>query len=241
VTDKPPKVVICCPTYTRPHQAVLDALEAAIPAMDAAGIDHNLVWRIGSPYISAARAEMLRKALDAKADIIVFLDHDVAFQPGDIVKLIQTPGDVVAGLYRYKDPDGPPKFMGCLDTDESGAVKPRADGCVKATRIPAGFMKITPAAVDRFMLAYPELTYGPAHNPSTDLFNHGAHDRVWWGEDMAFSRRWVDCGGEIWVIPDLDLEHHDAGAAYPSNFQEFMLRQPGGALDPQRQPTASAA
>lgn len=229
MTDKPPKLVICCPTYTRPHPAVLAAIEAAIPAMDSAGIDHNLVWEIGCPYISAARATMLRKALDAKADIIVFLDHDVAFSPADLVKLVQTTGDVVAGLYRYKKPGEPEEFMGGLDTDPEGRVRGRADGCIKAVRIPAGFMKVTKEAVDRFMRAYPELCYGSPSAPAVDLFNHGAHDWIWWGEDMAFSRRWIDCGGEIWVIPDLDLVHHDGEHAYPSNYHEFLLRQPGGA------------
>lgn len=30
---------------------------------------------------------MLRKALDAQADVIVFIDHDVSWAPGDLLKL----------------------------------------------------------------------------------------------------------------------------------------------------------
>lgn len=223
MTDRT-RVVICCPTYTRPHPATLEAIEAAVPAMDAADIDHSLVWEISNPYISGARATMLRKALDAKADIIVFLDHDVSFRPQDLVALIQAEGDVVAGLYRFKKPGEPEEYMGVLDTDATGHVKGRADGCIRATRIPAGFMKITKEAVDRFIKVYPELCYGPRYSPSVDLFNHGAHDGTWWGEDYAFSRRWIDCGGDIWVIPDLDLIHHGSDEAFPGNFHEFMLR-----------------
>jgi hypothetical protein len=239
MTDKPPKVVICCPTYTRPHQATLDAIEAAIPAMDAAGIDHNLVWEVGSPYISGARATMLRKALDVKADVIVFLDHDVSFRPQDLVSLIQTPGDVVAGLYRYKKPAEPEEYMGDIAYDLAGRpigenAGPAETLVLKALRIPAGFMKITKEAVGRFMKAYPELCYGPGYAASVDLFNHGAHEGVWWGEDMAFSRNWIDCGGEIWVIPDLDLTHHNADEAFPGNFHQFLMRKPGGANDPAR-------
>ncbi len=40
--------------------------------------------------------------------------------------------------------------------------------------------------------------------------------------------RWRDCGGEIALVPDLDLIHHAGAKAYPGNFHEFMLRQPGG-------------
>lgn len=222
------KAVICCPTYSRPHKATLDAIEAAIPALDAAGIDHQLVWEIGCPYISGARATMLRKALDAKADIIVFLDHDVSFTPADLVKLIQAEGEVVAGLYRFKKPDEPDEYMGCLETNADFTPIVRADGFLKANRIPAGFMKITKEAVDRFMKGYPALCYGPSYAPAVDLFNHGAHEGVWWGEDYAFSRNWTALGGEIWVIPDLSLTHHSADTAYPGNYHEFLLRQPGG-------------
>lgn len=78
------------------------------------------------------------------------------------------------------------------------------------------------------MKAYPELVYGPAYAPSVDLFNHGAHKGCWWGEDYAFSRNWTDCGGDIWLVPDLDLNHHTADEVFVGNFHKFMLSQPGG-------------
>lgn len=234
MTDKPLRVVICCPTFTRPHPATLEAIEAAVPMLEAAGIDHNIVWEISNPYISGARAAMLRKALDAQADIVVFLDHDVSFRPQDLLALIQAEGEVVAGLYRYKKPGEPEEYMGQLDTLDDGTVKARADGCLKALRVPAGFLRVTKEAIERFMRAYPHLCYGSPISPSVDLFNHGAHDGVWWGEDMAFSRNFIDCGGEIWVIPDLDLTHHSAEEAFPGNYSKFLLRQPGGRDDPAR-------
>lgn len=219
------KVVICIPTLTRPYQQTLDAIAASIPPLDAAGIDHQMVAEIGCPYISGARATMLRKALDAGADTIIFIDHDISWHPADLVKLAQTDGDVIAGLYRFKQ-DGEVKYMGVLD-DLDGAVQVRKDGCIKATRVPAGFLKITRKAVNQFMQAYPHLMYGEACSPSVDLFNHGAHKGAWWGEDYAFSRNWIDCGGEIWVVPDVTLTHHGV-EDYPGNYHEFLLSQPGG-------------
>jgi hypothetical protein len=55
-----------------------------VPAMDAAGIEHSMVWEVGCPYVSHARATMLRKALDWGAEAIVFLDHDLSFEPGPV-------------------------------------------------------------------------------------------------------------------------------------------------------------
>ena len=185
-----------------------------------------MVNEVGCPYISAARATMLRKALDVKADMIVFIDHDLSWRAEDLLKLLETEGDVVAGLYRFKY-DDKVEYMGVLD-DLDGKPQVRADGCLRGERVPAGFLKVTRNAVNKFMQAYPHLVYGEVSNPSIDLFNHGAHKGAWWGEDYAFSRNWRDCGGEIWIVPDLNLTHHSATTAYPGNYHEFLLRQPGG-------------
>lgn len=221
------KVVFCCPTVTRPYQQFLDAMRAEIPLLDAAEIDHSLVWEIGCPYISHARATMLRKALDTKPDAVVFLDHDLSWEPGSLVRLIQTPGDVVAATYRFKKADE--EYMGLWRIGEHKVAMVRDDGCVRGEWVPAGFLKVTAHAVHRFMGAYPELVYGPRYHPSVDLFNHGAHDGLWYGEDYAFSRNWNAIGGEIWIVPDLQVDHHGAdGTAYPGNLHDFLCRQPGG-------------
>jgi glycosyltransferase involved in cell wall biosynthesis len=220
------KVVFCLPTITRPYQQTLDSLKASAPLIADAGWDHAMVTEIGCPYISGARATMLRKALDSGADAIVFIDHDLSWRPADLLKLIETKGDVVAGTYRFKTPEEV-RYMGVID-DDNGAPKLREDGCIKATRVPAGFLKVTKEAVGRFMAVYPHLMYGPAYAPSVDLFNHGAHNGAWWGEDYAFSRNWIDAGGDIWLVPDLSLDHHAKDESFPGNYHEFLLRQPGG-------------
>lgn len=221
------KVVLCVPTLTRPHQATIESIKNSVPLLESAGYEHYMVSEIGCPYISAARSTMLRKALDVKADIIVFIDHDVSWKPSDLLKLIETDGDVVAGLYRFKQ-DGEVKYMGVLDDDKDGMPKVREDGAIKADRVPAGFLKITRNCVNRFMQAYPHLMYGEASNPSIDIFNHGAHKGAWWGEDYSFSRNWIDAGGDIWIVPDLDINHHSKDEVFEGNYHEFLLRQPGG-------------
>lgn len=226
-----PRVCFCIPTVKRPYQQTLDSLEASVPLLDAAGIDHCLVNEVGNPYISAARATMLRKALDAKADVVVFIDHDVSWDARDLLTLIQTDGDVVAGTYRFKQEAV--EYMGTIHTNIEGYPIVRGDGAIKARLVPAGFLKVTAKAVDRFMTAYPHLCYGPKFAQSVDLFNHGAHEGVWWGEDYAFSRNWEACGGEIWLIPDLNLTHNGPDKSYPGNFHQYLARQPGGALEGQ--------
>lgn len=212
------------------------ALEQSVPLVTAAGWEEGCVEERGNPYISAARSIMLRKALDAQADVIVFLDYDLSWTPGALLRLIETPGDVVAGTYRFKKE--PEEYMAALVTQPDERPIVREDGCIKADRVPAGFLKVTREAVDKFMTAYPGLCYGPRYSLSVDLFNHGAHEGVWYGEDYAFSRNWTEKCGDIWIVPDLDITHHSPHRAYPGNFHKFMLRQPGGSEDPDRKDAA---
>lgn len=218
------KVIFATPSLNGPTAPYIASLEQSIPLIKDAGWEEGYAQEVGNPYISAARSSLLRKALDAKADAIVYLDYDLSWNPPDLLRLLETPGDVVGGTYRFKKDE--PEYMAAIYTDDLGRPVLRGDGCMKADRLPAGFLKITKDAVERFMEAYPDLVYGPRYNPSVDLFNHGAHKGVWWGEDYAFSRNWREAGGELWLVPDLDIAHHSGERAYPGNFHKFMMAQP---------------
>lgn len=220
------KAVLCVPTVKYPFKQCVDAIEASIASIKGAGWALGIVGETGNPYISCARATMLRKAMDAKADVVVFIDHDVSWEPHALLKLIETKGDVVAGTYRFKREEE--EYMGALLPDIHGRPQVREDGCVKAHSIPAGFLKITANGVNKFMREYPELCFGDRFALSVDLFNHGAHEGMWYGEDYAFARRWREKCGEIWVIPDLNLTHHSPEKDYPGNFHRYLLRQDGG-------------
>lgn len=211
------KVVFCVPFLHKPTDPFIKALEDSIPAVEAAGWEHGLAQHMGNPYISSARAEMTRKALDAGADVIMYLDYDVSWSPEDMVKILEIEEYVVAGTYRFKC-DDKIEYMGMLKTDEGGKLLLGNHGCVQAERAPAGFLKVTRGAIGLFAKKYPELLYGDPMKPHLDLFNHGAHGGVWWGEDYAFSRRWNETGNPLWLYPDLNINHHSSNKIYRGNF-----------------------
>jgi len=213
------KVVFCTPTLTKLMPEFISSLEASVPVIEAADWEHGMTVEQGNAYISGARATMLRKALNALADVIVFLDYDLSWPPEALLKLIETEGDVVAGTYRFKKDEE--EYMGWLEI-VNHAVQVRDDGALKATHVPAGFLKITRRAVNRFMDGYPELIYGERCLPHIDLFNHGAMGDRWFGEDYAFSKRWTELDGDIWLVPDLEITHHSSDAAYPGNFWRYV-------------------
>ena len=222
-------VALCCPFMDRPTSHLVESLERAVPLLREHGWKDVFIPEIGCPYISNARATMLRKALDIGAETIVFLDYDLSFDPQDLLRLIEAPDQVNAGTYRFKKPEV--EYMATLKVQPDDRPIVREDGLIQADKVPAGFLKITKEGVQRFMRAFPELLYGDPDHYSIDLFNHGAHKGVWYGEDYAFSRRWAELGGEIWLLPNLNLNHHSASQTYAGNFHEFLLAQPGGSKE----------
>lgn len=230
------RVAICTPSWERPTDAYIQALESSVPALDAAGWEHAAAFEVTNPYISAARASMLGQALAWGADVVVFIDDDVSWEPADLIKLIETDGDVVAGNYRYKN-DDEVRFMGKPFLGERGhPIVRQSDGAVLMLAVPAGFLKVTRAGVMRFLEAYPHLRMNwKDDGVNVDLFNHGVWNGVWFGEDFGFSRNWNDLGGQIWCVPDLNLTHNSRGyfgkgglrwhpeKAYPSNYHRYLL------------------
>lgn len=218
------KLVACIPTVARPHAATLAALEACYPAVVAAGWSFDLVCEIGNAYISGARSVLTRKAMEAGADVVVYIDHDVSWQPNDLLALIEADGDVVAGTYRYKRE--PADYMGFPLDDGQGRAHIRHDGAIEMFSIPAGFMRITRAGIEKFATGYPHLVYGQKLGQRhVDLFNHGAHDDVWYGEDYAFSRNWRALGEKIWLLPKLRIDHHTGDQVWRGCYHDYLISQ----------------
>ena len=205
----------------KPHPAFIRSLENSLPVLEQNGWEHSVAIEENCPYISAARSKLIRKAMDEKPDAIVFLDYDVSWTPTAILKLLNAEGHVVAGTYRFKSENI--KYMGSLEVGPNGNPIRRADGALSAYCVPAGFLKVTPHAVNAFAKAYPQLLFGPTMSPDLDMFNHGVIDGIWYGEDYAFCKRWKEAGGEIWLLPNLDICHNTATKCFVGNFHEYLL------------------
>jgi len=206
---------------TKPTGPFIRSLEATLPIIEELGWTHQFAVEQNCPYISAARSKLIRKAMDTSPDVIVFLDYDVSWAPADMVKLLETKGDVVAGTYRFKDTEE--RYMGALEVGPNKMPIARNDGTLEAYCVPAGFLKVTPVAVNAFAKFYPELLFGPPMSPDLDMFNHGVIDGIWYGEDYAFCKRWKDAGGKIWLIPDLNIDHNSSDTCYAGNFHRYLL------------------
>ena len=245
------KVALCIPTRKEPFPQMVEAVDRSIASIKAAGHVVGASTVAGSAYISWAAGLLVAKAMLWGADAAVLIEEDMSFGEDALLKLIETPGDVVAGNYRYKSDIV--EYMGfpLLAGDAGGAYdKPilsegerstmliRKDGCIVGKSAPAGFLKITRQCVERFRRAYPDAICDDTRQGTefTDLFKHGGHNGVWYGQDFAFCRRWRDCGETVWIQPDLDISHwikKDDGTyvEYAGNYRKHLIEKHGVEFD----------
>lgn len=178
----PPKgggPVVACVTC-RPISAQCDS---ALMALQGRGVQ---VWRVrNSSLLCNVRSQVLERAFQGGADRMLFVDDDIAFDPGHALHLLfdELPADCVAagGLYAVK---GEPRL--CAWGFE-GPIEIGTPGFVPVEHIGAGFLMITRKAFDALQdlpgVVDAGMWYRPYFCPGVFDF-HG--NPVLLGEDYAF-------------------------------------------------------
>lgn len=167
----------------------------------------NVFDESGNAMIGDCRGLIVSKFLDSDGTDLVFVDSDVAWEAGALVKLVDYPVDFVAGLYpQRRDP-----INYCCQWDTS---KPEIElsehGLIEVMGVPAGFMRLSRAMLEKMVEAYPDTQFFCEQAPDKtvhDLFGPYRVGKIKFGEDYAFCRRWRDIGGRVWIDPEIQMGH----------------------------------
>ena len=96
------KVFIAIPAYDRKISVeTARSLWNEQAVAREAGVDVQVSFAPGNSLITHARNQCVREFITSCADRLVFLDSDVAWEPGDLLKVALRPEDFVGGGYRY--------------------------------------------------------------------------------------------------------------------------------------------
>lgn len=176
-------------------------------AASLAGVELRVSFVPGSSLITQARNQAARDFIDSDADRMVFVDADVAWEPGALIRIASHPVDFCGGAYRYKDQlEGYP--VGWLDKPDLWADP--ATGLLEVAMLPGGFLSLSREVFTRLSKAHPDRAYSFHGHTFFAFFHCPPGD----GEDGAFCRDWRDAGGQIWLDPTLTLTHVDGGRQY---------------------------
>jgi hypothetical protein len=143
----------------------------------------------------------------------VFIDDDMSWEDGALLRLLSHPVDLVAGVY--------PKRQDKLEYPVRrlpGAELDRQSGLLEVRHLPTGFMRITRACAVEMIQKHQHLAYydqDVAHTKTSyalfwfDLMK-GESDTDLpeiWGEDYTFCRRWREIGGKCYLDTYLTFRH----------------------------------
>jgi len=166
------------------------------------GVNILVIWEIGCSMIGVARNKIARRFLQSKGDCLVFVDSDISWKGGDLIRLAKSPEKVIGATYRAKRDDD---YFHVRGTPEKRGDLWKVDG------LPGGFIKIAREAFE----AIPAAEYEDLDGTKTkDFFPTGMHEGAIWGEDYGFCRLWRETGGDVLLDPTIILRHHDGLKAY---------------------------
>lgn len=169
----------------------------------------------GDPYLAKVRNLCVARAIRQYPMLtdFFFIDADVSYPADAVLRFLQSDVDVIAGIYPKKNDSLEfPAFLEMTD-DKEFIVK---NGLYMATGVPTGFLRIKRHVLDKMAAASGQYTDGTGHGELTaNIFEMGycpdnekdAGKGEWWGEDFAWSRKWRQMGGELWIDPDIDFGH----------------------------------
>jgi hypothetical protein len=210
------RIFAVVPAYDRKiHVETARSLLNEQGAARAAGVELQTAFVPGCSLITQARNQAVAEFLKSDADRMVFIDSDLEWEPGALLKIAAAPVDFCGGAYRYKsEPEGYP--VSWLDRPELWA-DPKT-GLIEVAMLPGGFISLSRSVFGRLKEAHPDRRYS-FHGEVFQAFFHCPPGD---GEDGAFCRDWRDAGGQIWLDPTLTLTHVDGAQKYTGNIGNWL-------------------
>lgn len=214
------KVFVAIPAYTgQVHVGAAASLVQSAYEVAADGVLLDVRMQAGDSLITFARNLLLAQFLASDCTDLVFVDSDISWEAGALLRLLSHPVDFVAGAYRYKrdDEDYP---IGWLPKDELHAE----NGLLEVARVPFGFVRLTRAACYRMTAVAADKPFRHRSAPEIQchaIFDLEYRDGTYIGEDFVFCDRWRGQGGKVWLDPELSLTHHGQ-KSYPGHIGNWL-------------------
>jgi len=159
--------------------------------------------------ITDARAAIVSKFLRSPCTDLVYLDWDVVWEKGALLKLVDHPVDFVGGIYpQRRDP-----ITYSIRTVKEGRVldaDPKTGLC-EVAGLHGGFMRLRRHVLEHMVVQYRDRAFERDGQIWVDLFgdyfyiSNGQRRKL--GEDYAFCQRWRDMGGKVWLDPSIRIGH----------------------------------
>ena len=202
------KVMIGMPCYSsKVHFQTMRSLLLDAVNIIGRGDKFSIAEDLGNSDIAGSRAAIFGAFVRSDADVLVFIDDDIFWTPGSLIKLIDQPVDVIGGIYpKKREPLEWPFKIGIKDEYRVDSTT----GLMEVMGLPGGFMKISRNCAEKMTEAYPRQTLRSTSEhsqfwPVFDPYEMPDGNRL--SEDFSFCQRWLDIGGQVWADFELEMGH----------------------------------
>lgn len=213
------KIFVAIPTYD--GKIGIETVRCLLNEQAASGLSGDelkVALLAGCSLIPMGRNQLAQEFMDSDADRLVFVDADVSWEPGALLKIAHASPDVVGGAYRYKqETEGYP--VGWLAKKELWSDE---HGLLEVASLPGGFLAINRSAFETLKAAHADRSYTHFGHKVHCFFHAPFADGRLYGEDAAFCRDWAECGGTIWLDPELTLTHWDGNRPYAGTIGRWL-------------------
>lgn len=217
------KILVATPVYDGklPVEVVRSLLNEQAAAI-LSGDELTFRFLSSCSHPAMGRNQLAQDFMDSECERLVFLDSDVTFEPGSILKIAKHPVDFVGGAYRFKmnDETYPVGWIfGDLQADEHGLLE--------VMTLPGGFLSLSRKVFETLQAKYPERAYEHFGKKAHCYFQMPFSNGHLCGEDSFFCLEWRDAGGKVFLDPELTLTHWDFNNPYVGHIGKWLKAKNG--------------
>jgi hypothetical protein len=190
---------ICVETAYSLNVEIYESLNRNVPFL--------VQYHEGDSMIHRCRNMMMMRFLASDFTDLIFLDSDVGFESGALMKLVSHPVDIVGAAYPFKtDEMGfPVRYM-----NADGLYADPEHGLLEMYAMPAGCLRITRKALEAMIAKFPELKYAEHNAPqghAYSFFDFVIRNGIMYGEDFVFCALAREAGFKIWCDTEIQMQH----------------------------------
>ena len=156
-------------------------------------------------HVDDGRNMLVRNFLESDCEQLVFLDTDLSWKANDLLKLVQSERDIVAGIYPLKSNNE--SYPVRLFHGEQYATD---DGLLSVEGVPTGFLKIRRNVIESLAEkanSYKGLNEGSERLEIPIIFERTLEGSNRWGGDYTFCLKALADGFSIYIDPEMSFTH----------------------------------
>lgn len=195
-----------------------------IETLKAKGWEVALHVKMGDCYIEKVRNDIMHAFQKTDCTDLIFVDSDLQFDGDAMLKLLESPAQIIGGAYPYRSQDLE-GFPVKIKTDEQGVPIGNVQlGLLECDFIPTGLMRVRRDALLKIKEKFPGDTND---KDEYQFFKTGIQfkedgDHQWYGEDVYFCKICQKAGVIVWCYPKIGFAHIGQLNKF-GNFHEWLL------------------